>query len=497
MLSILTKRFGHRHVTKIAVVAVSVLLALSLLITFLFSLLPSSITKPDMTSNGMYTLSNETKEALNDLDKEIELYLLAYETDINQSIKVFMERYACENKNVRFKVLDPQKDLDKISQYVSETPESNSILAVCGDKFRYIDYYDLFSFSAEGYQLAYLDYYQACQYNSSLSSQIDLQTYAVMMGLYDEFVYETKITSAIKYITSENTEKIYVLSGHGEGNVTYDLISRAGNDCIGFNIHDADTLAIPSSVKCVFLVCTTDLTENEVKHLSEFMERGGRLVVLTGFGYDVPNFYSLAEKFGLTSENKLVCDDSDGANYSNTPYALIPESVSDNIKNVLDGNSKASLILSTCTPITISEALPEGITVNPLISTSANAYVKPASATSTEFSEATDTREVRHIGVEATNANGGGIIWFSSYTFIVDSYDLFSLFGNKLVIMDVFNDVTNNTLRNNIAPVSRATEALNVPMTFTVMFMVIFCGVLPLGLIAISLIKRKRLYKSS
>lgn len=494
MLDILTKRFGQRHVSRIAVMAVTVLLAASLLITFLFSLLPSNIRTPDMTASRMYTLSNGTKDALKHLNKEIELYLLAYESDINQSIKVFMERYACENKNVKFKVLDPEKNVYEISEYLSKMPTSNSILAICGDKFRYIDYYELFSFSPESYQLAYLDYYQACQYNPTLASQIDMQTYAVMMGLYDEFVYESKITSAIKYITAENTEKIYVLSGHGEGNVTYDLISRAGNDCIGFNIHDADTLAIPDSVECVFLVCTTDLTENEVTHLSEFMERGGKLIVISGFGYNLPNFYTLAKKYGLTSENKLVCDDTKGANYGNTPYALIPQSVSDNIKNVLNYNKGSSLVLSTCTPIDISETLPTGITAKPLISTSANAYVKPASATSTAFSETTDTRGVRHIGVEATNSSGGGLIWFSSLTFIVDEYDLFSLFGNKLVIIDLFNDVTNNALRNNIAPVSRATAALEAPMPFTVTFMVIFCAVIPIGLIAICIIRRKKLY---
>lgn len=493
MLSILTKRFGQRHVTKIAVIAVTVLLTASLLITFLFSLLPSDIRTPDMTANRMYTLSNGTKDTLKDLNKEVQLYLLAYDTDIDQSIKVFMERYACENKNVKFKVLDPQRDVYEISEYLSEAPAPNSILAVCGDKFRYIDYYELFSFSAESYQLAYQYYYQACQYNPNLASQIDIRTYAVMMGLYDEFVYESKITSAIKYVTAENTEKIYVLSGHGEGKVTYDLISRAGNDCIDFNVHDANTLAIPTDAECVFLVCTTDLTENEVAHLSEFMERGGKLVTLTGLGYNVPNFYALAKKYGLTSENKYVCDDTEGANYSNNPHALIPQSVSGNIKNVLDA-SDASLLLPYCAPIKISDALPEGIIVNPLISTSANAYVKPVSATSTEFNEATDTREVRHIGVEATNSNGGGIIWFSSLALIIDEYDVFSLFGNKLVMIDVFNDATDNALRNNIASVSRAASPLDVPMSLTVTFMVIFCGIIPAGLIALCVIRRKRLY---
>lgn len=496
MLDNFTKRFDNKHAPKTAVIFVTAVLLIAILLTFLSSLLPSNIRMPDMTSNKMYTLSKETKNALSSVSQKVELYLLASETNANESIKVFMERYACENENITFKLLDPEKEVYKISEYLSSEPTPNSILAVCGENFRFIDYYELFSFSPESYQLAYLDYYQACQYDSTLSSSIDLQTYAVMMGLYDEFVYEGKITSAIKYITAESTEKIYVLSGHGESYITYDLISRGGNDCIGFNIHDADALAIPSDVECVFLVCTTDITEAEATHLSDYMNKGGRLIVLTGFGYDeLPNFYALAEKFGLTTESKLVCDDTEGANYGGSNYTLVPSALSDNIKSVLSENN-ATLILSSCTPITISQTLPSGITATPIVSTSANAYLKPASATSYDFSEATDTRAVRHLAVEATNENGGGITWFSSFACIVDSYDVFSLFGNKLVLIDLFNDTTNNALRNNIAPVSRSTAPLEAPMPFTVTFMVVFCGIIPIGLISVCIIKRKRLYST-
>ncbi len=493
MLNILTKRFGNKHASKLAVIAVTVFILAAVVLSFVFSLLPSSLRMPDMTANSMYTLSAESLKTLQSTYKKVELYLIAAEENVNQTIKVFMERYACKSKSITFSLLDPEKDIYTIHQYVSDDPTPNSVLVICGDDFRYIDYYELFSFSAKSYQLAYIDYYQATMSNPTLASVMDMKTYAVEMGLYDEFVYESKITAAIKYLTTENTEKICVLSGHGESNVTYDLISRAGDDCIGFNIVDADTNAIPEGTECIFIVCTTDITENEATRLAEFMDNGGKVVALTGFGYNVPKFYALAEKYGLISENKLVCDDSEGSNYGSTPHAIIPQTLSQNINNILT-NNEASLVLSTCTPINISDNVPNGITVTPLISTSDKAYLKSATATSLEFNEATDTRGTRHIGVKSENSNGGGLIWFSSFTFILDAYDIYSSFGNKLVMIDVFNEATDNALRNAIPPVSRATASLEVPIAFTITFMVIVCAVIPLALIAICIVKRKKLY---
>ncbi len=493
MLHRLTERFGRGRASRIAVLTVTAVILISILLCSLFSLIPSSVRLPDITANSMYTLSEKTLTALKSLSAKTELYLIAYDENVNSSIQIFMERYTCENKNITFKLLDPEDDADVIGNYVS-SPTSNSILVICGEKYRYIDYYDLFSFTSETYMLAYYEYYMACQQNSSLSS-IDLKTYAVEMGLYDEFVYEAQITAAIKYVTAENTKKICVLSGHGEGNVTYDLINRAGIDCMGFHVLDAETDPIPSETECVFIICTTDISDTESEKLSEFMDNGGRLIALTGFGYDVPNFYKLAEKYGLTSENKLVCDDSTGANYGGTTYAVIPKSLSDDVSGVLSDNG-ASLVLSSCAPINISKELPSGITVTPLISTSENAYLKSttAASTSTEFNDSTDTRETRHVGVRAENEKGGGITWLSSFSYLLDSYDVLSAFGNKLVLTELFNISTENTMRNDVSPIMRSSDVLEVPTAFEIVFIALFCAVLPIAVITVCIVRRKRIY---
>ena len=76
-----------------------------------------------------------------------------------------------------------------VSEYTSDNLSSNSLIVVCGDRNKVVNY------------------------NNIYESTMDYNTYSYQTTGFDG---EGQITSAIAYVTSENLPVLYTLEGHGE-----------------------------------------------------------------------------------------------------------------------------------------------------------------------------------------------------------------------------------------------------------------------------------------
>ncbi len=90
---------------------------------------------------------------------------------------------------MKVELKDPVVSPKFVSEYTSDQVSSNSLIVVCGDRNKVVNYNDMYE------------------------STMDYNTYSYQTTGFDG---EGQITSAIAYVTTENLPVLYTLEGHGE-----------------------------------------------------------------------------------------------------------------------------------------------------------------------------------------------------------------------------------------------------------------------------------------
>lgn len=491
----LTDRLGVKKSAYAFILCVISVLLIAALILSLTGLIPSHAAMIDLTSNNMYTLTDTSVDVLASLDKDITVYLLSYQGEENETIRVFLERYAGKSDKITVTELDIEKDAELIKSYTSQTPESNSIIIASADRYRYIPYYMLFNYSSDAYYNAYTIYSYYYQNGTITASFTDFMKYfAPYSALYDGYAYEMQITSAIKYVAAGELTSLYMMLGHSEEGLTEDVASRIASDCIELLPLKADTEDIPPDADCILLMPATDITENEYEKLKAYMDGGGRVILITTYFPETKfdNLIRLTSEYGLTSDlNAYLCEDNENYCYSGYPELIIPDISDIPLADLLDAED-SRVLLGGSTGIKVSETVPEGIDITPILTTSPDAYTKADTDNGLEFDEDTDVRSIYLTGVCAENTSGGGLVWFSSGAIIYDDYDVYSNFGNKLTFMHYLNTFTENNDRLQISPIQSVSTAIDAGTPFIYTFLALFCLLIPAAVLVFGIIRYKK-----
>lgn len=138
-------------------------------------------------------------------------------------------------------------------------------------------------------------------------------TFAEKYSSETSFDGEGAITSAIDYVVSDDHPQLYILQGHGEGDLP----------------EDADCVLIYAS--------TSDISDEEVKILSDSTKNGGKLMVVAGpvESGSLTNLYSLLEEYNIDTQEGVVVE-GDRDHYAfQAPYMLMPDMNSNDITDPL------------------------------------------------------------------------------------------------------------------------------------------------------------------
>ena len=493
----LSDKLGIKKSAYAAVISALAIILAAVLIISLTAIIPSHVSKLDLTSNKMYTLTDTSLSILAALDTDITIYLLSYSGEENETIRVFLERYAGKSDKINITPLDIEGDAAIIKNYTSQTPESNSIIVVSAEKYRYIPYYQLFSYSSNAYYSAYSIYIQYYQTGAITASFTDfMKYYAPYAGIYDGYSYELQITSAISYVSGGELTSLYMMLGHSEEGLSEDIANRIAIDGIELLPLNADTEDIPQNADCILLMPAKDITEKEYEKLKAYINNGGKLMLVTTYYKETKfdNLLRLTEEYGLTSDlNAYLCEDNENYNYSGYPELIIPDISDVPLADLLGTDQSSSrVLLGGGTGIKASEVLPDGITVKPILTSSPDAYTKKNTDNGLAFDAETDIRSLYYTGVSASNQNGGALVWFSSGAIIYDDYDIYTNFGNKLTFMHYLNSLTGNEGGPDIAPVESVNTVIDAGTPFIYTFLALFCILIPAALIVFAVIKYRK-----
>ena len=147
---------------------------------------------------------------------------------------------------------------------------------------------------------------------------------------------------------------------------------------------------------------------------------GGRLMLVTDPPKDgaLTNLEALMAGYGVEAVDGIVVEANQNNYAWGTPYYLLPDLKSHSITEpLIDGGYY--VLLSIAHGLRVSDTLPDGVTVDPLLSTSSSAYSKAAGYDSTTYEkEDGDIDGAFALGAAVTAENDDGstaqIVWVSS-----------------------------------------------------------------------------------
>ncbi len=398
----------------------AVVLAILVVVNIFASTLPVGLTKFDISSSQLYSITSNTKVVVNNLQKDVTIYWIVQADQEDDIIENLLAKYESLSKNIDVVKKNPDVFPTFAEQYTSETVMNNSLIVECGDKYRYIGYDDIYLQEADQYSYTYTT----------------------------SFDGEGAITSAIDYVVSDDLPQLYLLQGHGEKALpaTFsDQITKENIEVVDLSLLMVDE--IPEEADAIMIYAPkSDISEEEADMLSEYVENGGKLFVMAGPVEDaeLANLNSILSQYQITVEEGIVVEGNRNYYAFGYPYVLLPDMASHSVTDsLLSSNYYA--IMPLAQGMTIGSETTYA-TVTELMTTSVAAFSKIAGFNlNTYEKEDGDLDGPFTLGVSIERENGGQIIWFSTSDFLEDMYNAYSSGANTDLAMNSLSALIGET----------------------------------------------------
>ena len=439
-----------------SVAMAAVFIVIVVVINMIVGAIPSKYSQLDVSSSKLYTIGDETKKVLKTLDKDVTIYQIAASGSEDDTISNLLSRYKDESKHIKVEVKDPVVNPKFASEYTTDDLASNSLIVVCGDRNKVINYNDMYS------------------------SSVDYNTWQQTTTGFDG---EGQITSAIGYVTSEDLPIMYTLSGHGEKDLDSSFkedIQKANIDIKELNLLTEGK--VPDDADCLMIVSpTSDISEEEQKMLANYVTDGGKLLVMAGPTEEgtLKNLYGLLEAYGVEASDGVVIE-ADREHYAfQAPYVLLPDMAgSDITDSLIEENYFPIMPISQGMKLTGSSG---NGTVTELLTTSDAAFSKIAGYSLSTYEKEEDDIDGPFSVALSVEANSGGkIVWFASSSFLEDMYNAYSSGANGDMAMNALSSLVGESEAMAIRSKSLNYNYLTISASTSSLLKVMMIGVFPL-----------------
>lgn len=343
-----TQKFKHSvKGTRLAIITAIILVAL-ILLNVGVSLLPRTWSNFVADSSDAFTISATAKSFFKTLDKDVTIYYVSdpemtYDYQYAAKFRVMLDKYARLSDHLEILYVDVNDEEFFADYGISTQNVSGSCLLVeSEERVDFISYDELFAYYfsesqkllsfaelepmingwmsmansyAETYgeeiAIAYADQAVA-QYYGISNFYNALGEFSAGNNLY--WNADAMITASVDYVTTEDIPTTYILSGHGEAELSENFTKMYLDDLSVryFLINLDEKGEIPANaVTLVLNAPKTDITEKEKGLLADFIANGGSLVLnTTPDAMGLTNLMSLMNSYGLAGEGAIVLDDS-------------------------------------------------------------------------------------------------------------------------------------------------------------------------------------------
>ena len=414
-----------------------IFVAIVVVINMIVGKLPSKYTQIDISDQQLYSIGDETKKVLNNLDKDVTIYQIAQSGSEDETISNLLQKYADESKHVKVELKDPVVSPKFVSEYTSDQVSSNSLIVVCGDRNKVVNYNDMYE------------------------STMDYNTYSYQTTGFDG---EGQITSAIAYVTTENLPVLYTLEGHGEKELDSTIkedIEKANMEVKTLNLISEGS--VPDDAACLLIDSpSSDISEDEKTALLDYLENGGKAMVFSDYTEStLTNFAAVLENYGVKAADGIVFE-GDNQHYGmQMPYYLLPT------VNSTDASSETAssgyyIIMPYAQGIQKLDDVRDTVTVEDILTTSDSAYSKTNLQSETLEKEDGDVEGPFALGVSIKEDVGDGkktqIIYYSS-SYIMDSQmNQLVSGGNEKLVTESLNSMVSTEETATVSIPSKSLE---------------------------------------
>ena len=437
-----------------------VVLAILVTVNIALSFLPDSYLQEDLTANQLYSISSQSKVMLSSLEEDITIYWVVASGEEDEYVEKLLHNYEDYSSRVTVEKKDPDLNPDFTNNYTDETIYNNSVIVECGDKYRYISYQDM-------YETSSMSYYS--MYSSA-----------------DEFAGESLITSAISYCTTEELPVIHILEGHGETELTesfQEALERDNLETETLSLLNSET--VPEEVSCILVNApSTDISETERDMLLDFMERGGRVLIISGTAEEeqLPNLKSVMENYGISVlEGVVVEENTDNYVYGN-PVLLMPEMNSSDITDPLMEDNY-QVVVPVSKALDVSE-VSEDVTVTSLLESSEESFLKDEGYDiETYEQEEGDVQGPLTLAALVTkdleDDQQMQLVWIASSMMLEEAYNAYSSDANEDFILNVLEMMCEKDDSISVRSKSLTNEYLTISTADSSMIKVATMGMIP------------------
>ena len=350
--------------------------------------------RADFSFNGLTTQSETTREVLAGLLYPVHIYALYQKGGEDLPLFELLDRYAAASDMVTWEQADVALNPGLLTRFQSavtgESVTNDSLVVFCETTGRWK-------------ALSYQDFI-------TLSLNLEAGAYEVS-GL----AYESKITSAIAYVTQNEIPRVIAVQGHGELDeaATGVLAELLGNNYFDVQYGRLDEFELEVGDLVMLLSPVRDLTNGELETLAAFAEAGGSFLFTCDYTDPVaamPNYAALLRSFGfLPKEGVVIASDAEpGTYYDNRRINLIPYMLAGEITaDLIDGYN--TLLLTGCRAFETPGDTDGGLIVTPLLSSGYGAYLHDVNTASLSL-EQQDGDEVGPfaLALEASRVTASG-----------------------------------------------------------------------------------------
>lgn len=257
------------------------------------------LTPIDLSQEKLYSLTEESKEKVKNIDKDVNIYFIGYGED--DSTLDLAKQYKKANKKIVAEAVDINERPDLANKYGIESG-TEGIIVECEEKSKVLTAQDLV--------------------------QYDMSTYETIS------IAEEKLTSSILSVSSNKVPKIYFLEGYSDFSLSKNMMYL--NVYLGNEVNEVETLDVLSTGKipddCDTLVITTpnkDFDDVATNAIIEYINSGKNILWLNSAvtkTQDFSNVNKILEMYGIKPFEMGVIRETNSNNMiTNAPNLIKPE----------------------------------------------------------------------------------------------------------------------------------------------------------------------------
>ncbi|MCM1050194.1 MAG: Gldg family protein [Clostridiales bacterium] len=323
--------------------------ALTVIVNILIFKLPENMLSYDVTSNKLFTTTEQTRKFVSSISDDVKIYVLENEQNKDANLDKMLQKIGDLSEHITITYVDPDVNPQFYTNYADFAPSYNSLIVVGPNRYKVVDYENIYTY------------------------EMDYMTYQYQITGYDG---EGQIVSALAYVTTDDMPKIYVITGHNELALEEKYIDAVQKENIEYNtLSLLSTSEIPQDADAIIINAPiSDFSADDANKVIAYLEKGGNAIIIpTWVEEEMPNFEKILEYYGVSLVDGMVAEGDMGMYYNENPFMLFPQIDYDEI--ITDGVYDAAVFTPYAQGLSYDENS-DSIYYQPLLETSDSAYSK-------------------------------------------------------------------------------------------------------------------------